>query len=230
MKHLTSDDIIKLNNDHVSINNNSEYLNRYNPLPLEKNINWKWEGKDFPRVIAVLEFQRLAEKYKLSSENLLSFNCYKDPEVETLPTNKITNFNYAENTIDYDLHTLNIPKDAYDFVILNQTFEHLYNPFLCLDNISRYLKPGAYFYANVPTVNIQHSLPHNYYTGYTPIGLACLFASCEFEIIEIGQWGNVDYISKIFNTHKWPDYREVDIKNDFRNPAQCWILAKKYVN
>jgi hypothetical protein len=32
-----------------------------------------------------------------------------------------------------------------------------------------------------------------------------------FEIIEIGQWGNYDYIQKLWSTHEWPGY---DILNN----------------
>ena len=228
MKHLTATDIANLYNKFIVCNDNESYLNRYTPLPLERNTNsWRWENKDFPRVIATLEFENLVKKYSLKSNHLLSFNSYNDPELQFLSVDKVTNFNYSDNTTDYDLHTLNIPEDDYDFVMLNQTFEHLYNPYLCLENIHKYLKSGAYIYSNVPTVNIQHSLPYNYYTGYTPIGFVCLFESCGFEVLESGQWGNSEYIGKIFQTHQWPDYNNVNTKNEFNNPVQTWVLARK---
>ena len=66
-----------------------------------------------------------------------------------------------------------------------------------------------------------------HYNGYNPMGLALLFLSTGFEIIEIGQWGNYDYISKLFWRHFWPDSTQVSHVNEERNVAQCWILAKK---
>ena len=66
-----------------------------------------------------------------------------------------------------------------------------------------------------------------HYNGYNPMGLALLFLSTGFEIIEIGQWGNYDYISKLFKNHDWPDATQVSHINEERNVAQCWILAKK---
>ena len=158
---------------------------------------------------------------------MLVFNNYNEPELEYINCEKISSFNYDENIIDYDLHTLKIPEDNYDFVIINQTLEHLYDPKLCIENIYTYLKESAYFYCNVPTVNIIHSYPYNYYTGFTPVGLGCLLKQCGFNILEIGSWGNCDYINKIFNKKYWPDYNQVDKINDFDTPCQCWILAKK---
>ena len=61
------------------------------------------------------------------------------------------------------------------------------------------------------------------------MGLALLFNSVGFEIIEIGQWGNYDYINKLFKIHKWPDYTMVNHNNEEKNVVQCWILAKKLI-
>jgi len=36
-----------------------------------------------------------------------------------------------------------------------------------------------------------------HFNGLTPSGLAMLFKTANFEIVEIGQWGNYDYISKV---------------------------------
>jgi len=229
MRLIKEDEIDSIYRDHIMINNNHDYLTRYKDLPLDKNNKkWKWEGKDFPRIISLLEIERYINKYNINSKHILSFNNISDPEMEYLKYDRITNFNYEENKTDYDLHTLNIPQSDYDFSMFNQTLEHLYNPFVCLDNIYKYLSVGSYTYCNVPTVNIQHSLPNNFYTGFTPIGLAVLFKSCGFKIVEVGQWGTYEYISKIFKSHNWPDYQELSgYVNEFKNPAQTWILAKK---
>jgi hypothetical protein len=64
------------------------------------------------------------------------------------------------------------------------------------------------------------------------MGLAMLFLTSKFDIIEMGQWGNYDYIQQMFATHDWPDYTKLQtlsgiITNEERNVAQCWILARK---
>ena len=60
------------------------------------------------------------------------------------------------------------------------------------------------------------------------MGLAMLFKSANFEIVEIGQWGNLEYITKMFSTHDWPGLNVLqNIRNEEKNVCQCWILAKK---
>ena len=70
-----------------------------------------------------------------------------------------------------------------------------------------------------------------HYNGFNPMGLAMLFKTANFEIIEIGQWGNYEYIQKLWGTHNWPGYNELNhnniVVNEERNVCQCWILARK---
>jgi len=58
-----------------------------------------------------------------------------------------------------------------------------------------------------------------------------IILSCGFEIKEVGQWGNYQYIEAMFKHHKWPDYQFLikngKIKNEEQNVARCWILAQK---
>jgi len=208
-------------------NKNSEYLNKYNIMDQSRNNKkWKWENKDFPRVPAILELEEYVKKYDLKSENMLLFSP-GEPELEIIPHANEFIYEYTSNNVDYDLHKLNIPKKDYDFVLLCQTLEHLYDPLLSLKNIYNYLIEDAYIFCNVPTVNIQHMLPYNFYTGFTPVGLGCLFKQAGFKILEIGHWGNAEYLNRIFTTKQWPDYRQIPTKNDFTTPCQSWILAKK---
>ena len=85
---------------------------------------------------------------------------------------------------------------------------------------------GGYVFTSVPTVNIPHQTPFNFYNHY-PMGLAMLFASNDFEIIQTGQWGNLNYIKYIFKNFGWPDVYQTGQNNEENNVAQCWILAKK---
>ena len=63
------------------------------------------------------------------------------------------------------------------------------------------------------------------------LSLSSATVSAGFEIMEIGQWGNFDYISKLWGTHSWPGYESLNhnnvITNEERNVCQCWILARK---
>lgn len=52
-----------------------------------------------------------------------------------------------------------------------------------------------------------------------------------FEIVEIGQWGNFEYIQKIFSIHNWIGYDTLQhggkVVNEERNVCQCWVLCRK---
>ena len=118
----------------------------------------------------------------------------------------------------------------YDFIIFNQTIEHLYNPFLCLKNLYDHLNNNGFLYTSVPTINIPHMTPIHFW-GVTPIGLCLLMKSVGFQILECGYWGSRKYIEYIFQNNNWPGYN--DISNDYDlgyDPvcqAQTWILVKK---
>jgi SAM-dependent methyltransferase len=229
MKRLNAEGVQRIYDEFVLPNSTKEYSTRYLQLPsIRSSGSWDWKGKDFPRVIAVLEFSRMCNQYDLRAHHLLTFNGVADPELHYLPFERVSNFDYADNPKEYDLQALRIPRQSYDFVMLNQTLEHVYNPFLCLENVRDHMAPGGLIYANVPAANISHSAPLHFYTGFTPIGFASLFATCEFELIEVGQWGSVEYIARMWRTQAWPDYRQLrSYASDFRNPAITWVLARK---
>jgi SAM-dependent methyltransferase len=131
----------------------------------------------------------------------------------------------------FDLHTIsNYYQNEFDFFIFNQTLEHLYNPFEAVKQIYEIVKPGGYVFTSVPTINIPHMTPFHF-NGFTSMGLAMLFKTANFEIIEIGQWGNYNYIKKLWESHNWIGYNTLNVNNKIvneeRNACQCWILAKK---
>jgi SAM-dependent methyltransferase len=200
----------------------SDYFTKYNPLPScpVKKYNYTWENYDFPRCICILDFIEWIQKYNIEVDDL---GCtFEDPELEFIK--------YKTKTVLlYPPHDLHKPLPGmYDFFLFNQTIEHLYNPFEAVKNIYNCLKPGGYVFTSVPTINIPHMVPFHF-NGYTPIGLAMLFKVNNFDILEIGQWGNYYYIQQLFKTHSWPGLVSLqeNIQNEERNVCQCWILAQK---
>ena len=229
MKHLEPEDIKRIYNNFVAVNFTSRYMNRYLTFPVQLNDkSWRWEGKDLPRVIALLEFRRMVMVRGLKSDVLLTINGVNDPEREYLPYAECHNIEYLENPEFYDLHKLNLAKHDYDFIICNQTLEHLLNPIHCLENILDHLRPGGFFYTNVPANNIPHDVPFHYYTGFTPVGLGAMCESAGFELVEIGQWGNLKYLMLMMGHQAWPDYKCMDTPgiNEPHNPISTWVLAR----
>ena len=113
--------------------------------------------------------------------------------------------------------------------MVNQTLEHVYDPILCLKNIYKHMCPGGILYFNVPVNNIPHDTPFHYYTGYTPVCLGAIVKEAGFTILSIGQWGNLDYLQKMYIDLDWPDYTHFNntAANDFQRPVIAWIFAIK---
>ena len=222
---FTKNEIRNIYNKHIKPLRRNGYYNKNNPLPdcPVKTWNRGWNNKDMPRNFAILDFIDWTKKHNIVTGNELGITCSDDPELEFINYSNKTLLEYPPN----DLHIFNdLYSNKFDFFIFNQTIEHLYNPFLALSNIYKYMKFEGYIYTTVPTLNKPHMTPIHF-NGYNPMGLAMLFKSAGFEIMEIGQWGNYDYISKLFKFHKWPDARWVEHHNEENNVVQCWILAKK---
>ncbi len=226
---LPNSTIEEIYKKHIKCNYTQEYKNRYVPLPLHKNsLPWAWEDKDFPRVISLLEFERFVKEHHITPNKGLAINGI-DPEWYYLPKGPVDHINYITNPIKYDLHILDLDANDYDFVMVNQTLEHVYNPLQCLKNIHRHMAPGGILYFNVPAMNIPHSEPYHYYTGLTPSGVGVLVTLAGFKILSIGQWGNVEYLNILNQTHRWPDYRQLKNPglNDIRTPVITWVFAQK---
>ena len=227
---LTGNDIRHIYRDYVLVNNTPEYLNRYVPLPLERNDKaWKWEGKAFPRVIAVMEFERLVREYTIQPKRLLVCNGPGDPEREYIQPETTIAVSYDEGSGANDLHTLDLPERDFDLVLLAQTLEHLYHPILALRQLFRHMVPGGYLFVSASVINIHHSTPLHHYMGFTPTGMGCVCRAAGFDILHIGQWGNAKYIELMFATQFWPDYRQLgdSLQNEFGNPADAWVLARR---
>lgn len=213
----------QVSNDTIYRIYNNINVSKYDKLPScpIKTWNNSWVGKDLPRVFCILDFKDWINKYNIHNIDYLGCTDQTDPELEFLNYKNMDVLKYPPN----DLHSINI-KDKYDFFMFNQTIEHLYNPFQSVLNIYNAVKPGGYVFTSVPTLNIPHMMPFHF-NGYTPVGLASLFISCGFEVLEVGQWGNYDYISKLFKYHQWPDVSNCSIANEKAQPCQCWALVKR---
>jgi SAM-dependent methyltransferase len=222
MKKFTDEQLYSI---YLTIKKDNDYFTKYENVPYLTNIK-NWETMDCPRVFCILDFKEWIEKHNIKNINNLGYTS-DDPELNFLTYIEKTHLNYPP----YDLHTISdICPELFDFFIFSQTLEHLYNPFLAVENIFKIMLPGGYVFTSVPTINIPHMTPIHF-GGYNPMGLATMFLSAGFEIIEIGQWGNFNYIQKIFSTHNWPGFKEIQdngiVTNEEQNVCQCWILVRK---
>ena len=205
------------------VKKDNSYFNKGLPKCPIKKWHYSWNGKDAPRNFCIRDFQEWVKKHNLEKPKNLGYTCESDPELEFLNPEKKVSYPYKDG--NNDLHNFEV-EEKHDFFMFHQTLEHVYNPWKVVENIGKNVSPGGYVFTSVPTINIPHSTPFHF-TGIYPMGLALMFISAGFEIVETGQWGNCKYITTIFSSHNWPDVRTTGIKNEERNVAQCWILAKK---
>jgi len=226
---LTDDELMTLY--HTKVKRPAAYFTQYEMVPPCPIPSWgySWKDNDFPRVHALLDFREWIQRYNIHPTSL-AYTCDTDPELEFISRTTSTYLPYPQ----FDLHTIsNHYTDAFDFFLFNQTLEHLQNPFVAVQSIFDTLKPGGYCFTSVPTINIPHSTPYHY-GGYNPMGLAVMFRHAGFEVVEIGQWGNLNYINIIFSRQGWVGYNTLNragrVSNEENNVCQCWILARKPMN
>ena len=227
---LTEHDIRKIYINYVKPNMNNKEMLRYEYLPLEKNNNfWPWENKDLPRVIALLEFERFIIENNIFCEKGLAINGL-DPEWHYLPAQIVAQIYYEKNPEEYDLHTLDLPDKDFDFIMANQTLEHVYDPIRCLESIYNHMRPGGILYFNAPANTIPHDTPLHYYNGFTSVGVGAMVKAAGFRILRIGQWGNSEYLQIMHKTNYWPDYQQFTgpTINDMKYSALIvWVFAIK---
>ena len=223
---FSSDEIHRLYYDKVKLP--ESYFHKYVDLPVcpAKAYGYNWGNNDFPRNWCMLDFIEWTTKHKIVIDHL-GYACDSDPELEFIEPARKTKIDYPP----YDLHTVGEHfKNEFDFFLFNQTIEHLYNPFEAVKQIYETMKPGGYVFTSVPTLNIPHMTPIHF-NGFTPMGLAMLFKTAGFEVVEMGQWGNYDYIQQLWKCHGWPGYESLNdcnfVANEERNVCQCWILAQR---
>jgi SAM-dependent methyltransferase len=228
---LSDSEIREIYETYVKINQTEEYAHRYTPFPIDKNTNpeWPWEGKDLSHVMTLFEFERFIKENKIVSKKALAINGHNNPEWDLIPHESLFITEYETDPEKYDLHTLNLPEKNFDFVAVHQTLDHVYDPLRCLKNIYEHMKSGGILYINALTVCIPHMTPFHYYTGFTPTGLGVLIKLAGFKILSIGQWGNLEYINKMFETYDFPDYRALSNPgfNQIEHPVVTWAFAQK---
>jgi SAM-dependent methyltransferase len=227
MFHFLSDDEIHLLHKTHVLKPHS-YLNRiqtaedFESYPFLESLNLK--RIDAGRPFCVLDFYSWMSKHGITPRDVL-VTSLKDPEIPLFPPGAtFTEIPYEDG---YDLHTLDLEKKNYDFCLISHTLEHLYNPERAMRNIYEHLKPGGYFFTSVPTTNIPHDTPIHF-QQFLPMGLVTLGVQTGFKILEVGFWGNQEYLLKLFQRYEWPTVYDLEhLAADPNHPVGCWALFQK---
>lgn len=108
-----------------------------------------------------------------------------------------------------DIHETGLQDSSFDTIICTQVFEHIPAPWLASKEIKRLLKKEGLCIVTAPFIQASHADPFDYYR-YTADGLAYLFSSEGFEIIEKGGYGKTwsvlfDFVKLLkFNPYQKP--------------------------
>ena len=235
-KLFTRDDIQRINQTYV-VNKPADYYSKANDRWASSSLEFKtkFANWDFTRPASLFDFEDWVEKYNLKDVDKLLVVDPDDHELTYLNIKSKTVIKYEpEYNVSIsanDLHVFNLPEKDYDFCVVTQTFELLYNPFICIKNIYDHLRPGGHLFISVPIINIPHLIP-NHFWGITPIGLCMLGESVGFEVKECGFWGNKQYTDYIMTHNWWPHAEQVKnqngiIENVFHQQVNTWVLLKK---
>ena len=83
----------------------------------------------------------------------------------------------GENVVYGDAHKLKFPDNNFDIVISIAVFEHLHSPWLAINEISRVLKKGGYFFGTTAFLEPEHA---NSYFHMTRHGILKLMEEANF--------------------------------------------------
>lgn len=82
----------------------------------------------------------------------------------------------------YDGTVFPFENESFDSILLNQVFEHVFNPDEFLKEVFRILKPGGKLLISVPFVWDEHEQPYDY-ARYSSFGLKSIFLKSGFEVV-----------------------------------------------
>lgn len=103
----------------------------------------------------------------------------------------------ACDLVDLNIETLPFTESYFDIVICLETIEHLENPYHCLREIRRILKPEGMFLVSIPNPKILH--PYFYPAIFTINNFSQLLKLASFEIKQIAGWGQAVMFKRALN-------------------------------
>jgi len=142
-------------------------------------------------------------------EHLVASTKYIGLEIDTQAARKI---NKAD--IYYKGKRFPFRNKSFDSVMINQVFEHVFNPDRFLQEVSRVLKPGGRLLITVPFVWDEHEQPQDY-ARYSSFGLAWLLNKNGFKIIDQKKSGND--IGILFQLMNGFIYKKIETRNILLN-------------
>lgn len=118
----------------------------------------------------------------------------------------------------------------YDIILMEQVLEHVENPSTALKTINKLLKPGGYFLSTTPFLLKVHGSPSDAdFWRWTPKGKKTFVEQHNFEVIEVGSWGNKQCVEAYLRFESLGpfDPETCSLENEPDSPIMVWILGRK---
>ncbi len=125
----------------------------------------------------------------------------------------------------YDGFTFPFQDKEFDNIIINQVFEHVFNPDDFLKEVNRVLKPGGVLLMTVPFVWDEHEQPYDY-ARYSSFGVRSILEKYGFQTIEYKK--SINDIRLIFQLVNDYIYKKTVTKNVYLNLLTTFILISPF--
>jgi len=148
-----------------------------------RNVNEAF-GKQMPPGSKLLDVGAGNSPYR----NLFGHVQYESADISRVKTE------HGETTYVCDIcERIPVPDDHFDYLLFNQTLEHVKEPARALDELFRVLRPGGTLLTTVPLFYEEHLVPYDFYR-YTQFAHRYLFEKSGFRIEKI------DWLEGFFGT------------------------------
>jgi len=168
---------------------------------------------DLARLGLLMEFfNKVLPKLEISNNGELNVaivsGSHRDPEVMFLLEKcNVEVLNYEDDK-KFDLHKdwgapeFDSLRSRYDIVLCHQVLEHVQDPKLAFDNLSKLVKNEGFIYVNVPGINNIHCDPYYFYAGFHPRTLSYFATEAKLKVINAGGIYSRK-VSKMYATCDW---------------------------
>lgn len=150
---------------------------------------------------------------------------FKSSEYVGLEIDNEANRNSKKADFFYDGSTFPFPDGEYDSMVLNQVFEHVFNPDDFLRETNRVIRTDGMLLLTVPFVWDEHEQPHDY-ARYSSFGIRALLEKHGFAIVE--QRKSVNDIGAIFQILNGYIYKKTVSSNGYVNLLVAVLLMAPF--
>src|ERR1700682_2529848 len=166
-----------------------------------------------------------AEPWLRDGNRLLDLGC--GPRDQAAPTEHYglayagVDFSSPDADLLADAHAVPFRDSTFDAVLSYAVLEHLYNPFVAIDEVSRVLKPGGVFFGAVS----QGEPFHESYFHHTSLGVLALFRAGGFRLRRL--WPSYDTLHGLSEMGRYPRAQRVLIEAVYRIGNALPVLAPR---